>query len=67
MWEDEQTTDDESVDWASSFPSSQGPLSDKQLMHFLKVVKSRKKTRRDSQEIYSKYPWTCQAATSIKK
>ncbi|XP_072181047.1 uncharacterized protein [Diadema setosum] len=43
MWEDAQTSDDESVDWASSFPSSQGPLSDKQLIHFLKVVKSRKK------------------------
>ena len=29
MGEDPQDTDDESVDWASSLPSSQGPLSDK--------------------------------------
>ena len=40
MWED---TDDDSVDWASSFPSSQGPLSDKELIKFLKTVKARKK------------------------
>ena len=43
MGEDPQDTDDESVDWASSFPSSQGPLSDKELISFLKHVKSRKK------------------------
>ena len=43
MGEDPQDTDDESVDWASSLPSSQGPLSDKELISFLKLVKSRKK------------------------
>ena len=43
MGEDPLDTDDESVDWASSFPSSQGPLSDKELLNFLKMVKSRKK------------------------
>ena len=42
IWEDTQT-DDDSIDWASSFPSGQGPLSSKEICKFLKVVKARKK------------------------
>ena len=42
VWDDTQT-DDESFDWASSFPSSQGPLSSKEICKFLKIVKARKK------------------------
>ena len=42
-WEESFSTDDESADWASSFPSSQGPLSNKELIKFVRVVKSRKK------------------------
>ena len=40
---DAQSSDDDLADLASSFPSSQGPLSEKDLMKFLKTVKASKK------------------------
>lgn len=51
-----ETSDDESVDWASSFPSSQGPLSDKDLLEFLKRVKSRKKPLDVAREFTTNIP-----------
>ena len=52
----EETSDDESAEWASSFPSSQGPLSDKDLLEFLKRVKSRKKPHEVAREFTSNIP-----------
>ena len=53
VWDE---SDDDSVDWASSFPSSQGPLSHKTLLQFLKTVKASKKPHDVARKFTSNIP-----------
>ena len=53
LWDE---SDEDSIDWASSFPSSQGPLSEKALLQFLKLVKSSKKPHDVARKFTSNIP-----------